>query len=70
MRILLLLLFYSPLFLAKPIFPASVYGRELECIRGYEAQGDHQLTLHSGDRVKLIKSGTRGWVLGRTHEGK
>ncbi|CAD5220749.1 unnamed protein product [Bursaphelenchus xylophilus] len=54
----------------RPIFSTSNYGRWLEVVTSYEAQGEHQLSLTAGDRIKLIKSGTRGWVLGRTIEGR
>ncbi|CAD5214760.1 unnamed protein product [Bursaphelenchus okinawaensis] len=54
----------------RPLFSTSNYGRWLEVVTSYEAQGEHQLSLNSGDRIKLIKSGTRGWVLGRTIEGR
>lgn len=51
-----------------PIFISSDYGRLVECTTPYEAQGDNQLSLDVGEQVVLVKSGTRGWVLGRSED--
>ncbi|KAF7634469.1 hypothetical protein Mgra_00006138 [Meloidogyne graminicola] len=58
--------------LTPPIFSLSDYNRLLECVTPYEAQGDNkssQLSLSPGERIFLVKSGTRGWVLGRSEDG-
>nr|CAD2192944.1 unnamed protein product [Meloidogyne enterolobii] len=55
-----------------PIFSPTDYNRLLECTTPYEAQGDNrdtQLSLGLGERILLMKSGTRGWVLGRSEDG-
>lgn len=52
-----------------PIFASADHGRVVECTTPYEAQGDNQLSLERGERVQLVKSGTRGWVLGRSEDG-
>lgn len=58
--------------LTPPIFSSTDYNRLLECITPYESQGENkstQLSLELGERILLMKSGTRGWVLGRSEDG-
>ncbi|KAI6188154.1 hypothetical protein M3Y98_00323600 [Aphelenchoides besseyi] len=50
----------------KPTFAVSDYGRTLECIQAHTAESNHQLSLDVGETVQLVKSGNRGWILGRT----
>jgi hypothetical protein len=51
-----------------PFIPSD-YGRLCECTTGYTAQGDNQLTIVVGERVILLKCGTRGWALCRSEDG-
>ncbi|KAL3103169.1 hypothetical protein niasHS_002355 [Heterodera schachtii] len=53
----------------SPMFAPTDYGRLIECTTPFSAQGDNQLSLAIGERVLLVKSGTRGWVLGRSTDG-
>ncbi|KAI1716167.1 hypothetical protein DdX_07200 [Ditylenchus destructor] len=55
--------------ISQPIFSTSDYGSVVECTTGYTGQGDNQLSMDMGDRVVLVKCGTRGWVLGRSEDG-
>uniref|UniRef100_A0A915DEL8 SH3 domain-containing protein n=1 Tax=Ditylenchus dipsaci TaxID=166011 RepID=A0A915DEL8_9BILA len=48
--------------MSHPIFCTSDYGRVLECVNPYAGQGDNQLTMDVGEKVVLVKCGTRGWV--------
>lgn len=47
-------------------FSVADYGRTLVCTQAHAAHGDNQLSLSVGERVKLLRSGHRGWVLCRT----
>jgi hypothetical protein len=57
-------------FSAPPIFSARDYGRLVECTTPYEAQSENQLSLGIGQRIMLVKNGTRGWVLARSEHGE
>ncbi|KAH7703688.1 drebrin-like protein [Aphelenchoides avenae] len=59
----------APKVLPRPLFSAADYGRMVECTTSYDATADNQLSLKTGDKVVLVKSGSRGWVLGRSEDG-
>jgi len=54
----------------QPTFAVSDYGRSLACTQSYTGQGEHQLSLNSGEHVKLVKSGTRGWALVKSSDSR
>uniref|UniRef100_A0A7E5A041 SH3 domain-containing protein n=1 Tax=Panagrellus redivivus TaxID=6233 RepID=A0A7E5A041_PANRE len=51
----------------KPLYTASDYGAMMVVIMPFQARADRQITLEEGDRVELLKSGERGWVLLKTY---
>ncbi|GMT07458.1 hypothetical protein PENTCL1PPCAC_29632 [Pristionchus entomophagus] len=51
---------------AVPVqFGASDYGKTLTVLQDYGASSGEQITVAQGDKVVLIKSGTRGWIFVR-----
>ncbi|GMR61786.1 hypothetical protein PMAYCL1PPCAC_31981 [Pristionchus mayeri] len=46
-------------------FGASDYGKTLTVLQDYNASSGEQITVATGDKVVLIKSGTRGWIFVR-----
>ncbi|GMT36614.1 hypothetical protein PFISCL1PPCAC_27911 [Pristionchus fissidentatus] len=48
---------------AVPVqFGASDYGKTLTVLQDYNASSGEQITVAQGDKVVLIKSGSRGWI--------
>ncbi|KHJ91772.1 variant SH3 domain protein, partial [Oesophagostomum dentatum] len=45
-----------------PIFSNSDYGRVLTVTQDFNATSGEQITVNRGNKVVLIKSGTRGWI--------
>uniref|UniRef100_A0A9J2PBT7 SH3 domain-containing protein n=1 Tax=Ascaris lumbricoides TaxID=6252 RepID=A0A9J2PBT7_ASCLU len=51
-------------FVQQP-FMASDYGKLLTCIHNFRAQTADQLSLRSGEKVVLIKCGSKGWIFAK-----
>lgn len=54
-----------PTVMIPPVFNNSDNGRLLVCIHDFRGQTASQLSLQAGDRVVLIKSGSKGWIFAK-----
>lgn len=48
-----------------PPFGASDNGKLLICVHNFHGQTTNQLSLSAGDRIVLIKSGSKGWIFAK-----
>uniref|UniRef100_A0A915C142 IMD domain-containing protein n=1 Tax=Parascaris univalens TaxID=6257 RepID=A0A915C142_PARUN len=56
-------------FVQQP-FMASDYGKLLTCIHNFHAQTADQLSLRPGEKVVLIKCGSKGWIFAKHVESQ
>lgn len=59
-----------PTAIVPPAFRTSDYGKLLECVHDFNAQNANQLSLGVGERVVLIKCGSKGWVFAKHVESQ
>ncbi|KAJ1348356.1 hypothetical protein KIN20_003645 [Parelaphostrongylus tenuis] len=53
-----------------PLFSSSDCGRTLTVTEQFNAKSGEQMTVNPGDKVVLIKNGTRGWIFVRDMDSR